>query len=102
MVKVLPFILFCLGAMICFLNFYLSFLRYPIYKLRGGKKEDYKWKSGFPLIGSFFLAISLLIFYKITWLLVLGLFLILLDTGGIHWFIGVMIYQYFSKGKKYE
>ena len=81
-----------LGGLVCCLNFYLSFLRYPIHRMMGGKKEDYHWVSGFPICGSLFVAISLLKFWHPPWLLTLGVLLILIDTGGFHWFAGTMFY----------
>jgi hypothetical protein len=43
------FAVFALGAFICLLNFYLSFVRYPLHRWRGLPKESYQWVSGFPL-----------------------------------------------------
>ena len=88
------------GGLLCCLNFYLSFLRYPIHRLTGHKKEDYKWTSGIPLFGSLFVALSLLSFWRVSWVLVLSLILIVIDTGGIHWFLGVMLYQEILKKNK--
>ena len=83
-------ITFWLGGVICLLNFYLSFLRYPIYKLL---KKEYKWVSGVPVLGSVFAAVSLLFLYEITWMLISGLVFIAIDMGGLHWFAVFMIYN---------
>ncbi len=93
-------ILLVTGGLICLLNFYLSVLRYPIHRLRGGKKEEYKWASGIPMFGSLMVAISLIKFWQPTWLLITAIVLILIDTGGIHWFSGVMLWQRFSRNEK--
>ena len=85
--------LLILGGFICCLNFYLSFLRYPIHKMVGGKKDNYKGVSGFPLIGSLFVAISLFRYSHITWIFVTAMILIAIDTGGIHWFLGTYLYH---------
>lgn len=84
---------FLMGAYICVLNFYLSFLRYTIYIRNGGAKETYKFVSGIPIFGSLFIFILLrnvelppAIFY-------LGVLLICIDTGGLHWGIGNMIFH---------
>ena len=53
-------ILFGLGALLCVTNFYFSFLRYALRRLRGLPKESYHSVSGFPLFGSLFVALSLL------------------------------------------
>ncbi|MCD4726956.1 MAG: hypothetical protein K8R46_04810 [Pirellulales bacterium] len=84
--------LFVLGGFICCVNFYLSFLRYPIHRLRGGTRESYKWVSGVPLFGSFFVALSLLKFWSQPYPCAIAIILILIDTGGLHWFLGVMFY----------
>jgi hypothetical protein len=47
-----------LGGVISVLNFYLSWLRYPLYRLRGGKRESYRFVSGIPLFGSLLLWIA--------------------------------------------
>jgi hypothetical protein len=57
------------------------------------KKEEYRWVSGLPVVGSLFVAISLLSFWQSPWLLALGIFLILIDTGGLHWFLGTIFYH---------
>ena len=52
----------------------------------------YRWVSGIPICGSLFVAISLLKFWHPPWLLTLGVLLILIDTGGLHWLAGTMFY----------
>ncbi len=89
---IIAYILFSLGGFFCILNFYLSFLRYPLYRLSGGDKKEYKWVSGAPLLGSLFVGFSLLSHYDTKWMLILGLILIFIDTGGIHWFLATMFY----------
>ena len=89
-----------LGGLICCVNFYLSFLRYPIHRFRGGLRETYKYDSGVPLFGSLLVVLSLLKFYSHPVLLTIAIILILIDTGGLHWFLGVMFYYYvILKGK---
>jgi len=93
-------ILLILGGFICCLNFYLSFLRYALYRMLGGVKGSYKWTSGFPLIGSLLVAISLLTYRQNTWILAAAIILIAIDTGGIHWFIGTVLYRSIFKKRK--
>lgn len=85
--------IFVLGGLISSLNFYLSFLRYPLHRMRGGKSEGYRWVSGIPLLGSFFVAVSLLRFWQSPWLFAMAVVLILIDTGGFHWFLCVLFWQ---------
>ncbi|MBL7214514.1 MAG: hypothetical protein ISS71_02415 [Phycisphaerae bacterium] len=86
------YIIFILGSFISLLNFYLSFVRYPIYRLCGGTKENYKWVSGIPVFGSVFVLIGIFILFHIKWVLVSGIIIGLLDTAGIHWCIGTLVY----------
>jgi hypothetical protein len=93
--------LFGLGGWLCCLNFYLSFLRYPVHRIMGKTKEDYRWISGIPLFGSLFVAVSLFQFWRSPWLLALAVVLIVIDTGGLHWFLGtVFYYEVLKKGNR--
>lgn len=85
--------LLALGGFLCCLNFYLSFLRYPVHRMMGGKKEDYRHASGIPAVGSLFVAISLFEFWHPSWLFALAIVLISIDTGGLHWFVGIMLFR---------
>jgi hypothetical protein len=53
-----------------------------------------------PVIGSLFVAISLLKYWQNTWLFVAAIILIAIDTGGIHWFLGTILYQAVRKKDK--
>lgn len=93
MSTILSWLAFSLGGLLCLANFYLSFLRYPLHRFRGLPKESYHWVSGFPLVGSFFVALSLLVLHGLPGILFVAIVLISIDTGGIHWFFGTMIYR---------
>lgn len=89
----LKWLLFALGACLCALNFYLSFLRYPLYLRRGLPKESYRFVSGIPLFGSLILfllasytSLPPVMFYA-------AVVLILADTGGIHWAVAAIAYH---------
>jgi hypothetical protein len=81
-----------LGGAVCVLNFYLSFLRYPVHALRG-KADEYRWVSGLPLLGSALVVLSLSLVQLPIWALVIGVIVAALDTGGMHWFVGVLAWQ---------
>jgi hypothetical protein len=100
MIATLSWFVFGLGALICLLNFYLSFLRYPIHRMRGLPRESFRWSSGFPLIGSLFVVLSLIGLHAQTDILPASIVLIAIDTGGIHWFAGSMLYQSFHAKKR--
>jgi len=103
-----------LGAFICALNFYLSFLRRALYRLRG-REAGYRYVSGFPLIGSALLLYCLFSSYADQhvsgpkghfdihipfWVRVAGVILAVLDTGGFHWFIASQIWYYRKKARE--
>ena len=93
MTTVLAWIAFALGALLCLTNFYLPFLRYPLHRLRGLPKESYRWVSGFPLVGSLLVGLALFNLHALPGMLPAAIVLIAIDTGGVHWFFGTMIYQ---------
>ncbi len=82
------------GGMICLWNFYLAFLRYPLFRFTGGQRADYRWDSGLPLIGSAIVAVAALCSLGDPWLLWPAIGLIVIDTGGLHWAIGVITYHW--------
>jgi len=93
LLMVFGIVLFVAGALITCLNFYLSFLRYPVHLLSGGYRDNYRWVSGLPLFGSLLLWISMPLLRDapsmIWWALVVSMF----DTAGLHWFVGVVLWQ---------
>ena len=90
---VIAIVFLILGGFFCCMNFYLSFLRYPLHRMRCGKKDNYTWMSRVPLIGSFLLALSLLMHHAFSWLFVMAISLIAIDTGGIRWSLGTSLYH---------
>lgn len=92
MTDVLLYLLFLLGAFFCGLNFHLSFLRVPLLRRKGVPLEEIQHVSGAPLVGSLFVLVGLGAAHRVPGFLPLGLLLILIDTGGPHWFVGSLIY----------
>jgi hypothetical protein len=93
-------IVYLLGALVCVANAYPSFLRYPLHRLRGGSRETFHWISAVPLFGSLLVAAA-----WASWLRGEGshaldwttAFLVLIDTGGIHWFALAMLGEWVSR-----
>src|SRR5262245_2419557 len=90
--SILAYILFALGAFLSLLNFHLSVVRPVIHRLRG---RDSRFVSGFPLVGSLLLVGSFFLFPAGHVLRPVALVVALFDTGGIHWFCIMMVYDYF-------
>ena len=78
--------LFGLGAVVSSVNFYLSFLRYPLFILRGRSRDDFRFVSGLPMIGMFVIP-GLALAPASPWLSIASLALLLADTGNIPWFV---------------
>lgn len=91
-------VLFGVGAIIAIFNFYLSFLRYPVHRLLGAPRETYRWSSGIPLFGSLFLWLSLPLLHPRWGLIWSAIGISLLDTAGLHWFVGVMVWHGLRRG----
>src|SRR3712207_41226 len=92
---ILALIVGCCGASVTAMNFYLSFVRCPLHR-RINKGRQYKFSSGVPLIGSILLWVGayLLLWVGALWLGFFALILSAFDTGGIHWFIVSLGYQW--------
>jgi hypothetical protein len=74
-------------------------LRHPLHRLRGLPKESYRHVSEFPVLGSLFVALSLVGLHEIPAMRPVAIIVMLIDTGGIHWTIGWMIYQFVHEKK---
>ncbi|WP_230774081.1 hypothetical protein [Roseiconus lacunae] len=75
------------------MNFYWTFLRYPIHRLRGGTGDDYRWISAAPLVGSVLVVVTLPFLDTPSWVWWFGVACAAADTGGIHWFVVTMAWM---------
>jgi hypothetical protein len=82
----LGYVLFSLGALIAVSNFYLSFLRVPILRLRGRALSDIRHVSVIPVFGML-IVLGLALAPANRPLSIIALLLTLLDTGNILWFL---------------
>ncbi len=89
--SIVGWIIFGLGAVISITNFYNSVLRYWLFKLRGRLSENLASSSSIPLLGILVLVGNVFIPNTI-WLNIAVPILLLLDTGGISWFV-VMVWK---------
>lgn len=100
-VSIIDALLIAGGGAISCLNFYLSFIRYPLHRWRGKPRSEFRWISGFPLVGSLGLVIGLVLMrfsrgVLPTPLLAVALVIAVLDTGGIHWFVATQVWDRFG------
>jgi len=86
------FLVLGLGSLVCATNFYLSYVRYPVFFLTG-RKAEFQYVSGFPIVGSLIVTACLIFLQLPRWAVVAGIALALLDTGGIHWFLGSLLWH---------
>jgi hypothetical protein len=96
---------FGLGAVVCLVNFYLSWLRYPLHRARGASRETYRWVSGVPLVGSALVIATWALWLRHDHSLLLDVaswVLALVDTGGIHWFLLVMASDWFRRRRRID
>lgn len=84
---------FVLGTPICLLNFYLSFVRYPLGRALGYPPESIRNISGIPLLGSALVGLSLIGLSANPYTNWLDIVVIVMDTGGIHWFVVMMAFM---------
>jgi len=91
MILFLGYSLLVLGAFVSLLNFYLSFLRVPLLRL-SDRNAAVRNVSGFPIVGSAALWASLTLLHHSPPLVILAIAISLLDTGGVHWFLAVLIW----------
>lgn len=94
----LGYLLISISLAISLVNFYWSFLRFPIYRFLG---KEYFHRSGLPLMGSLFL-LAALYFYSTPTVWVLAVVSALLDTGGLLWFLATIIWVAGKKDSRYD
>ena len=88
------FVVLACGGATAFLNFYRSVLRYLLYRVLG-RADKYRFVSGLPALGTLFLIIAAVLLFDVpVWRWLVAAFIVI-DTGGLPWFCGVMLWQWF-------
>ncbi|MFC1542880.1 hypothetical protein ACFL4M_03220 [Pseudomonadota bacterium] len=95
--EVLAYIIWVPGALFCGLNFYISFLRYPVHKLLGRSEDSFQWVSGVPLLGTLLVFVAFILLSENPLFFWSSILLVLIDTGGPLWFAGSVLYQKLGK-----
>jgi hypothetical protein len=73
------------GIAIAAMNFYLSFIRPRLFYRAHGSLDAYKFVSGVPMLGTLVVVIGTVLGFGTLLCTVLGLFAVVLDTGGSVW-----------------
>src|SRR5436190_7076625 len=89
---ILGLALLAVGGLVSGVNFYTSFVRYPLHRWRGGTREDFRWVSGFPIVGIVCLLFAAACLSGYPVLMWTALVLALLDTSGPQWLAVNLIY----------
>ncbi len=95
--EVLIYLFFAVGAWLSLLNFYISFIRMRLLTALGRSPRRV---SGFPLFGSVILVIGAVQFWDRRGLALTALAIAALDTGGIHWFLGTLLWMSLASRRK--
>jgi hypothetical protein len=83
---IIGYVLYVISSLACVLNFYLSFVRYPLHRWRFGEAK-YHGVSGVPLFGTLLVMLGLPVMPHAIWPVALCFVLLLVDTGGPLWFV---------------
>ena len=76
-----------LAAFFAVSNFYLSFGRPLLFRLRHGTLEGYRFASGIPVIGNLLALIAVALAFGAIGTAVCVLVVVAFDTGGLPWFL---------------
>jgi hypothetical protein len=74
-----------LSVVIGAFNWYLSFIRPRIYRLKQGSMDGYRNDSGIPIVGTIFVMVGGTNGFGSLPTALLGLIAVILDTGGLLW-----------------
>jgi hypothetical protein len=88
------YVLIAIGGFVALLNFYLSWIRIPLLRALGRPSP---WVSGFPVVGSGMLLVGVWWLRSPGPLAAFAMLLALLDTGGLHWFAGSLVWRWLRR-----
>lgn len=75
------------AASLGMVNFYLSWLRPTIYRLRHGSYDFYRHVSGIPIVGTILVVVGGLVGFGGVVSAFVGIAVMLIDTGGSFWLL---------------
>jgi hypothetical protein len=91
--------LFAVGGLVAWVNFYTSFIQYPLHRWRGGTRADFRGASGFPIVGLMCLLLAAFCLGDHRVLMWSALVVALFDTSGPQWVILALIYTLVRRRK---
>lgn len=68
-------------------NFYLSFVRPYLFRIRCGSMDGFRFVSGVPIVGSILVVLGALFGFGAVGTALIGIIVFLLDTGGSGWIV---------------
>ena len=85
---VIPLVFLALAGVVAAINFYLSFLRYPVRRLLGQTPEEIRFVSGIPMVGTALVLLAgVFVRQWDAWMASAAIAILLVDTGGVLWII---------------
>jgi hypothetical protein len=75
------------AAVMAALNFYLSFVRPYLFRVRRGSMDGYRFVSDVPIVGSILVVLGALFGFGAVGTALIGIIVFLSDTGGSGWFV---------------
>jgi len=75
------------GAIFACINFYLTFIRATLWRLRRKSMDEWKNVSGLPTIGTFCIFVACYFSFGAFGSTLVGLVILILDTGGLPWIV---------------
>ena len=82
--------LLAVATIIAALNFYFAYVRWPLYQWLGKVCPN---QSGIPMIGNIAMAMGLALVQRTPLVWTWAVVLVLLDTGGICWFLLIITWD---------
>ena len=93
-------VIFAPGALFALLNFFFSFVRYPLHRCFGRSRETYRHLSGLPGVGTVATALATCAAWGDARAVIVAAALCVLDTGGMPWFMISVIGASFREWRK--
>ncbi len=98
----IPYLIYSFGSVLCVLNFYVSTLRKPLIRYAATENSTLRSVSRVPVLGTLFVLVGWSKLGGSPLLNATSLILILIDTGGPHWYFAASICASIRRGWNHE